>query len=264
MIVNDVLDILHNIDIHQSPPAAAQMIHRHIREITGDPDPYRDAKKKSNHYALKMRPGLSEIVERSIDPLRTALLYAIAGNVIDFGTNGNLDESAVKSVLDNASLDPFTGRIGTFRSTVEKAGSILYLTDNAGEIVFDRLLIEKLPSDKITVSVRGGPVINDATMADAHAAGLPELVNVIDNGSDAPGTILEDCSEEFRNCFEQSDLIIAKGQGNYETLIGTESKQIFFLLRIKCPLISKHTGIEIGTNVLIENARQKNKDPLQE
>jgi uncharacterized protein with ATP-grasp and redox domains len=123
------------------------------------------------------------------------------------------------------------------------------LTDNAGEIVFDRFLIEQLPFDRVTVVVRGFPVINDATIADAETAGLTDIVEVMTNGSDAPGTILDDCSEEFRTRFAEADLIIAKGQGNYETLREC-LRPIFFLLRVKCPLVANDLDCPVGSMVL--------------
>ena len=135
------------------------------------------------------------------------------------------------------------------------AQDILYLADNAGEIVFDRLLIEQLPMQKITVVVKGFPIINDATMEDAVAAGLTEIVSVIDNGSDAPGTILEICSDAFVSRFEQADLIITKGQGNYETLSDID-KNIYFILKAKCPVIASDLGCPIGQMVLINKRVQ--------
>jgi uncharacterized protein with ATP-grasp and redox domains len=134
------------------------------------------------------------------------------------------------------------------------ARSILYLADNAGEIVFDRLLIERLPAGRVTVVVRGAPVINDATRADAQVAGLDRIAEIIDNGSDAPGTVLEDCSAQFRERFESADVIIAKGQGNFETL-SAAGANICFLLKIKCPVLATHTGIELGTQALIHRER---------
>jgi uncharacterized protein with ATP-grasp and redox domains len=119
---------------------------------------------------------------------------------------------------------------------------------DAGEIVFDRLLIEALPTEKITVAVRGGPVLNDATLVDADTAGIPESAPVIANGSDAPGTLVGECSEEFRYWFDRADLIIAKGQGNYETLSDT-TKAVFFLLAVKCPLIAAEIGAPVGALV---------------
>ncbi|MCK5255186.1 MAG: DUF89 family protein, partial [Deltaproteobacteria bacterium] len=121
--------------------------------------------------------------------------------------------------------------------------------DNAGEIVFDRLFIEQLPREKVTYVVRGEPIINDVTIEDAREVDMFELVDVIDNGSDAPGTILETCSHEFQKRFASSDLVIAKGQGNYETLSDI-NKRIFFLLQVKCPVIAKDIGFEVGSFVV--------------
>ena len=111
--------------------------------------------------------------------------------------------------------------MGTYKAFVQQAEKILYLTDNAGEIVLDRLLIERLPLSRVTVAVRGGAILNDATREDAQTAGLDRLVRVMDNGSDALGTLLKECSESFQRCFRESDLIISKGQGNFETLSQT-------------------------------------------
>ena len=139
-----------------------------------------------------------------------------------------------------------------FDNAVANAQRILYLTDNAGEIVFDRLLIEQLEPAQVTVAVRGRPIINDATLADARAVGLHELVEIIDNGSDAPGTLLDDCSQEFKRRFRAADLIIAKGQGNYETL-SQERRNIYFLFKAKCSVIAEHAGVALGTHVLLRH-----------
>ena len=136
-----------------------------------------------------------------------------------------------------------------FKEAISQAEEILYLADNAGEIVFDRLLIEQLPMDRVTVVVKGEPVINDATLQDAVVAGLDKIVEVTDNGSDAPGTILESCSQSFINHFDKADLVIAKGQGNYETLSDVD-KNIFFILKAKCPVISRNIGCEVGEMIL--------------
>jgi uncharacterized protein with ATP-grasp and redox domains len=139
--------------------------------------------------------------------------------------------------------------IAEFAQAVEEAEDILYLTDNAGEVVFDRLLLEQLPRKKVTVAVRGKPVINDATMEDAEYVGLAEVARIIDNGSDAPGTILSDCSDTFRRRFERADLIISKGQGNYETLADCP-RPIYFLLQVKCPIIARDLNCQVGTAIL--------------
>ena len=178
---------------------------------------------------------------------------AIAGNTIDAGANGADSVERIEQELSVAYERPFHGDVDEFRRAVGSARSILFLTDNTGEIVIDRLLAEHLPLERITFAVRGAPVLNDATRADARFAGLDRLAEVIDNGSDAPGTILADCSPEFRRRFAAADLIIAKGQGNYETL-SEEPHDIFFLFAVKCDVAARHVGLPRGTQVLVRSA----------
>ena len=147
-------------------------------------------------------------------------------------------------------------RTGLSRRAAREARSILYLADNAGEIVFDRLLIEALGPGRVTVAVRGHPVINDATRDDAREAGLEGEVELIDNGSDGPGTILEDCSPAFRERFRAAGLIIAKGQGNAETLSGVPGR-IFFLFKVKCAVMASRFGLPEGTLALAASPRPK-------
>ncbi|MFH1746565.1 MAG: ARMT1-like domain-containing protein [Planctomycetota bacterium] len=248
-LLQEVLRAASEMDLSQSPPAMGQHIHRQIRQLTGDKDPYREIKCQHNRLALQLYPELRARVYRSDSPLETALRLAIAGNVIDLGVNTHLEETQVFEAIEQSLALPLDGDADKFAAALDQAESIMYLADNAGEIAFDRLLLEQIPSEKVTLVVRGSPVINDATMADAQVAGIPGLVEVIDNGSDAPGTILEDCSAEFRRSFERSDLIIAKGQGNYETL-SDEPKDIFFVLKAKCPVIARDLGCQVGSLVL--------------
>jgi uncharacterized protein with ATP-grasp and redox domains len=252
-VVREVLRLAADLDMSQSPPTIGQRIHRLIRELVGKDDPYSNIKKRFNNLALLLYPELRKQIGDSNDQLETAIRLAIAGNIIDFGVNNSLEESYVKETIDdslNGYLD--SKQIQDFKDTVNAAEEILYLADNAGEIVFDRLLIEQLPYEKVIVVVKGRPVINDATMEDAAIAGLTRIVEVIDNGSDAPGTILENCSQDFRHRFDKADLVIAKGQGNFETLSDV-NKDIFFILRAKCPVIARHLGCEIGSMILTKN-----------
>jgi hypothetical protein len=246
------------MDFSQSPPAIGQKLHRALRELVHDDDPYREIKKHFNQAALEMLPNLSARIRDSDDPLFMALRVAIAGNVIDLGVNGDFRGSEVKNAMANILNEPFRGEIEDFREAVRNARKILYLTDNAGEIVFDRLLIERLPLNRVTLAVRGAPVLNDATRADAEAAGLCGLVEVIDNGSDAPGAILADCSRDFHRHLSMADLIIAKGQGNFETLSDT-NENIFFLFKVKCPVIANHVGLPMGTHVAIRRYTKMEK-----
>ena len=244
----------------RTTPALSQRIHRRLRELTGIADPYLDAKRRFSSLALALLPEFRAELPQAEDSFAYAVRLSIAGNIIDLGVNGNLSEAEVSHALHRVLSEPFSGEIPLFRRLVLSAERILYLTDNTGEIVFDRLLIEQLPSGRVTVAVRGAPVLNDATLADAAVAGLDQLATVIDNGSDATGTILDDCSSAFQHVFNRADLIVAKGQGNYESLHGSPAS-IFFLLKIKCPVVAWHTGLPIGTQALI--ASEGSNKPCQ-
>jgi uncharacterized protein with ATP-grasp and redox domains len=253
-VIRYVLKLATDLDMSQSPPAIGWWIHRLIRELTGNDDPYRELKKRFNRLALRICNELEDTVGSSEDPLETA-------NIIDLGVKTSLAESDIEKIIADCLKGDFDkSAIEEFKNAVNQAERILYLTDNAGEIVFDKLLIEQLPLEKVTVAVRGKPVINDATMEDAEFAGLTKIVEVIDNGSDAPGTILKSCSEKFRRRFEQSDLILSKGQGNYETL-SDKQKDIFFVLKVKCPVIARNLGCEVGQMIF---RRVNNTTILQE
>jgi uncharacterized protein with ATP-grasp and redox domains len=261
-ILREVLGWASRLDLNQPPPVLGQRIHRRLREITGVTDPYRAAKERLNRMAKGLLDELKAEIESAQDPLAIAVRLAIAGNVIDMGLNGNVTESDVRRSVHQALTAPFAGELDDLRRSVAEARSILYLADNAGEIAFDRLLIEQLPAQRVTLAVRGAPVINDATRADAQAVGLDQIVEVIDNGSDAPGTVLTDCSEEFRRRFAKADLILAKGQGNFETL-SDEPDNIFFLFQAKCPTVAAHIGLPIGTHVLMRSQDGLVKSPRE-
>jgi uncharacterized protein with ATP-grasp and redox domains len=185
-ILRETLRAVAELDLNHSPPALGQRIHRRLRELTGSPDPYSEAKERFNRLALNLAPELALRLQSSPDPLASAVRLAIAGNIIDLGAKVGLSEEEIPSTLAQVLAEPFVGDLNSFRARLTAARSILYLADNAGEIVFDRLLIEQLPTGRVTVAVRGQPVINDATRCDALAAGLDQIVEVIDNGSDAP------------------------------------------------------------------------------
>jgi uncharacterized protein with ATP-grasp and redox domains len=193
-----------------------------------------------------MYPELKARVETSVDPFAAAVSLAIAGNVIDFGCRSHVTPADVRQAIEDALDHPLDSvTVADLRRRIESARLILYLADNAGEIVFDRLLLEQMPIERVTLVVRGDPVINDATREDAEAAGLNSLVRVTDNGSDVPGTILESCSRSFQTRFARSDLVIAKGQGNYETL-GETHPQVVFLFKVKCPVVARDVGCDVG------------------
>lgn len=251
-MLRDVLRMTSEMNLTDSPPAVGQRIHRRLRELTGIADPYAAVKQRFNRMALDMLPELRSRIAAAQDPFEAASRLAIAGNIIDFGPKGNTTEQDALDAIANAFTEPLHGDLPAFQDAVGHAEHILYLADNAGEIVFDRVFIEHLLPKQVTLAVRGAPVINDATMEDAEAAGLTELTEVIGNDSDGPGTILGDCGETFLDRFHAADCIIAKGQGNFETL-SEEFAPLFFLFKAKCPVIAAHAGVPLGAQVLLRS-----------
>ena len=245
-ILDRVLDALRQIEISSTPPEIGDRVHRIVRQETGDSDPYREAKEASTRQALALYPRLKSLLVEANDPLEMAVRLSIAGNIIDLNAAGEYD---LVDTVERALTRPFAVDDGAaFRETLSKAGQVLYLADNAGETVFDRLLIETLDVPVI-YAVKGGPTLNDATREDALAAGVDRVAEIVSTGSDAPGTILHRCSEEFRHLYDQAELIIAKGQANYETL-SEEGARVFLLLQVKCPVIARDVGVPVGSIVL--------------
>lgn len=249
-ILREVLSYLSEKSFDGTAPSIGRDIHGIVKTLTGDNDPYYKAKQDSNTLALQLIPSLKGSIQDSLDPFETALRLAIAGNIIDYGQGDTIDEETIKNALSQCLTQPIArDSIENLKHELSQASNILYLADNAGEIVFDRLLIDELQHYPVRLAVRGKPIINDALREDAARAGIDTVIEVIDNGADIPGTIIEECSQEFRERFFESDLIIAKGQGNYETL-SDSPKKIFFLLKVKCPVIARDIGCNVGDIVV--------------
>lgn len=244
-----ILQKLGGISWNTSPPHIGREIHTLIKEVTGNPDPYLPLKKRFNQLAINLYPMLEKKVKTANDPFGTAVRLSLAGNMIDFGARPGekIDiekeiDGALKAPLDKQALEKF-------KKAVTQAQNILFLGDNAGEVVFDKLLVQEIGPQKITYVVKKKPIINDATLEDAEIVNLTDIVKVIDNGTDFPGTVLSACSKTFINIYEKADLVIAKGQGNYETLNDVK-KTIVFLLKIKCPVIAKDIKRNVGDLVI--------------
>ncbi|MBU0960116.1 MAG: DUF89 family protein [Proteobacteria bacterium] len=237
-----VAELTSAMDMERTPPENSVSVYRAIAEITGCQDPYLQVKEQSNEKALSLLPDLRLEVERAADPLALALRLAIGGNIIDYGAMHSFDvDKAMECCLsapfvidDSQQLLQRVRRLGG-------GGRVLYLADNAGEIVYDSLVVEALVHQgcEVTVVVKSGPIINDALLADAHACGLEKSVRILENGTACPGTPLDICSRELIQAFNQADLIISKGQGNFETLSEAEA-EIYFLLTVKCSVVGAH------------------------
>ncbi len=245
-VLDEVGMMLRNIPLESTPPESGKMIYNKVMEITGNLDPYREIKKESTKKALSLYPSLKSRIEKSNDRLLTAIRIAIAGNVIDFGPNLGFDlEDEIEEVLDK---DFAICDYGSFKDMFDEAHEILYIGDNAGECVFDRILIEEMKKPVIYV-VRDVPIINDATYEDAVQAGIDQVATILSSGTDAPGTILKTCSAEFKRIYDSTEFIISKGQGNYEAL-SNERHPIFFLLKTKCRVIADDIGVGEGDIIL--------------
>jgi len=250
-ILLNVMDELQSLPLGITPPEMAFKIHKSVRQKTNNHDPYKQAKEQATHEALALYPELNNKVSTASDPLEIAVRIAIAGNIIDLGVNDSYD---IKASLDRVLTQSFAiNDLPSLRKHLSECSSILYLADNAGETVFDRVLIEQF-NKPVTYVVKAGPIINDATREDAIAAGIDQVAEIIDNGSQAPGTMFEQCSESFLQRFEQAELIIAKGQANYESL-SESSAPLFFLLQAKCNVIARDFGIKETDFVLKQQVK---------
>ena len=252
-VLKEVMNHLKSISFTNSPPELSKDVHRIIRDVTKSEDPYKKVKETSNKSAKDQYPYLKKMLEESDDHLLMAIKFAIVGNVIDFGTSNRYNVEDMLSILVKKDFDD--GSYHLFKNSLCNAKTILYLADNTGEIFFDKLLIEELikQGKKITYVVRANPIINDATMQDAKFAGIDKIVTVIEADAgqkqSAPGIVLNYTSNKFKDFFESSDMVVSKGQGNYEGLSNVD-RDVFFMLVVKCPLVAQDISEEVGKLIL--------------
>ena len=235
-----------------TPPELAHQVHSIVKRITNENDPYKEVKKESNDLVLKIYPELKQKVKKSRDPLRTAVRLAIAGNIIDFGVPQEFNlEKTIREVLKKKfAIDDYK----KLEEKLKDAETLLFFVDNAGEIGLDKLLVETFLETKklkkINFVVKGGPIINDATLEDAVYMGLDGLPNseflAISNGEVGTGPARS--SQTVKRWIKEHDLVISKGQGNYEGL--SEHNGLFFMLMVKCPIIASDLGVEVGDIIL--------------
>lgn len=223
-------------------PKLATKIHRIARLHLGNTDLYAEEKLKANDMLLKKYSYWEAIVSQSGNPFSTAVKLSVIGNIIDYGAhsvNGNISDQIESFFQKDLKID----MTAELQNGISKAARVLYLGDNCGEIVFDKLLIETIKHPNVTFVVRGKPVINDVTPEDADQVGMDKVCRVISNGADAPSTLLDLSSDEFMEEYNNADLIISKGQGNFEGLMESGHPNIFFLLMAKCNPIARLLGV---------------------
>ena len=236
-------------------------IFRIIKEETGEPDPYRATRAYYNDMFLRRLPALREAVDRADDPFLESIRCAIIGNIIDFGPAHNWLLEDIEARVDELRRQPLhTDDSAALREAIPGAETLLYLGDNCGEICFDRLLIERIralnPACRVYFAVRGEPVVNDSIEEDAYAVGMDAVATIVSNGDHSMGTVLPKTSPAFRAIYREADVVIAKGQANYECL-SEEDGNVYFLLMTKCHVIADDVGVPVGSMVCMSNERRK-------
>ena len=258
-IIDELSLLIPNFTLETAPPEMGRAIYSLVGKISGVKDPFKEIKENSNKFALKLYPKLKQEINISEDRLLAAVKLSIIGNIIDYGVKNSLnvveeiDYLFQGSFMINNENSSTTFKYNQFKESLNKVNTIIYLADNAGEVVFDRLLIEELVKElgkQVIYVVRGKPIINDALIEDAIFCGINKVAKITSSGSDSPGTILKYCSPEFMELYQDAGLIISKGQGNYESL-SEEDKSIFFLFKAKCPVIAEDVGCKVGDMVLV-------------
>jgi uncharacterized protein with ATP-grasp and redox domains len=245
-ILDKVGMLIKDLPMSSTPPEIAMHVYSIIREVTGNTDPFREKKKQNIKKALEIYPRIKQIIEESDDSLLTAVRIAIAGNVIDLGIDRafDIEEEILKSLHTDLAINDYS----EFREKIYQSDRILYIGDNSGEAVFDRLLIEELDKP-VAFVVRGKPIINDVTTQEAVETGVDRVAEIISSGTEAPGSVMHTCTPNFREEFENAQMIISKGQGNYEALSDIDAPT-FFLLKAKCKVIAEDLGVTVDSLVL--------------
>ncbi len=255
-IIFEALEILKDYKSYNTSPEMGRAIHRLVVANTGIKDPYKKLKEESIEVAHKLYPALEEYVEGQEDRLFAAVKVSAIGNLIDAAVYGILEAEKLQTrLMEELSREFATSDLEAMRRELQAAKTVLILGDNAGETVFDKILISQIKKiigrrGQVFFAVRSAPIINDATMEDAIASGLDQVAELVESGCTAPGMVYSEISPPFKESFHKADLVISKGQGNYETLGDANVRSIYFLLKAKCALIARHLGVNLGDYVL--------------
>ncbi len=235
-----------------TPAIMGREIHRIVRELSNNPDPYKDVKRKYNKKAMELIPFIEKEISQSENKLATAIKMTAIANIIDFGPFG-IHQVNFQQFIDDKLTCDLKGDISVeqFSKPLKEAESILYVADNCGEIIIDAYFINNFLSDKtVYLSLRGSVVLNDATIDDVANLSFGENVEIIDNGDDAPGVILEYSKSEFLEIYNKVDLVVLKGQGNYEGIGVPDRRNVYSVLTAKCPVIATNIGCNVNDLVL--------------
>ena len=254
--LREIREIIENRSVEDSAPYLVYLFGKVYEKHFGPKKPYAGIKRKYNDLVLSREAAIRKKIEASEDPLRMALGYARAGNYIDFGAMNVVQDDEFLKLLNQAELKERDQSVmDSLLRQCETARNFLLLADNCGEIVLDKLFIEQLlkrfPHLRAEVMVRGSEVLNDATEEDAVYSGIDRVAQVISNGNTVAGTVYNMLSEKAKNVLDSADIILSKGQGNYETLNG-QGRHIFYAFLCKCDLFTSRFDVPRLTGILVE------------
>lgn len=250
-VVAELIQQIANIDLeHSYSPEITRDILSRLSDFSDVADPYESEKKAGNNEMMERYAEFQQLVAESENPFDTALRLAVAGNIIDFGPNHRFDVGkTIETVLHS---DFAIDHSEQLKGAISKAKTILYLGDNCGELVLDKLFLETIDHPNVYFAVREKPVLNDATEKEAREIGIHKVAKIISNGDDAPSTLLHRVSPKFMDIYNSADLIISKGMGNYEGLMFETDPRLFYLLMIKCQVIGEKIGAKKGDFVVVQ------------
>lgn len=258
-LFRQVFAAMSRMDFSRTNPEVIGETFRLLKRHIGNEDPYRDTRKHYNRLFLAHSHRFSDAIDDAADPFNQAIKYAILGNIIDFNPVHGITIDEIMRYFNGAEqMHLIIDHTDALRHDIASAKTLLYLGDNCGEICLDKLLIHRIralnPSLQVYFGVRGAPVVNDSIAEDAFDVGMDEVATIVSNGDDSLGTVPNRCSEEFREIYRQADVVVAKGQANYESLSEDPEKNIYFLLMTKCEVIAKDIGVPQKSLVCLKNA----------
>ena len=260
--IRDLLRHFLQADLDETPPDLSRGAWAIISRHAGTDDPYAEMKAHFNREMLAIYPDMLDMIRRSDDPDREAIKLTIVGNIIDFGAVQDIDREGVMAAIERVEHESLVvDHSAQLFGALGHVGTLLYLGDNCGEIAFDKALIaylrERFPRLDVFYAVRGQPILNDVTREDAEMVGMAEVATVVDNGDGAPGTVLTAVSPEFRALFCAADVVIGKGQGNFESLSAVDRDDVYLLFMAKCEVVAAVVGVEPMSLVCLKaNAQQ--------
>ena len=248
-------EVISKLDLYQSPPEAASILYPEISKIVGKDDIYEEKKIESTKRAFDLTKLVLEKINSAENKVDAALRAAVLGNVIDFATEVMFDiEKEIDTIFE---ADFAIDDKKLFKEKLKNSKTLMVIGDNVGEHVFDKIMMEKFfdfnPKINIFYVTRGKPIINDVTVYDAKAIDIDEIAQIVDSGVDAPGFVFDRANEETKKLFNEVDLILAKGMGNFECMESLKDERVFFLFKVKCSVVADEIGKKIGDLICMKN-----------